>query len=173
MSDYDKGYDFSGNRTYRWIAVTQEDSSDALAANPLLRKRVQSAVNRELASRGFVLVAVPGRATLALAARAFVSPKKSLRYTPDPFWPGAFRRGLYFRNIFRPDPFLVYPEYYTYDEAVIVIDMLDERSRETVWKGSAKGTLKQYRTGDAMQKDIDLAVSKIFSDFPLFKAGQR
>jgi len=173
MSDYDRDYDFTRSRTYAWVSGADADSADVLAENPLVTRRVRSAVDRELAARGF---RDAGRSTpdLLLVAHVYVTLKTAVRYmTHDPFYYGYTYRGRFFR--YRPllAPFYEMPVTESWREGRLIVDMIDERRKELVWRGSASGALKDYRTGEAMQKDIDIAVSKIFSDFPSTQTDAR
>lgn len=169
MSDYDRGYDFSRNRFYRWVGEAEKDSSDVLAANPLVRKRLRASVEKVLAERGFMPSAFPANAALVLDARVYVGQKSVIRYEPYLFDPYFHHRGRGFGDYHPIDPFAREPVLYRYDEVMFLIDMLDVRSRQVVWSGSATGPMKRYSTGESMQKEIDLAVSEIFSDFPVPK----
>ncbi|MCW8819368.1 MAG: DUF4136 domain-containing protein, partial [Ignavibacteriaceae bacterium] len=54
VSDYDRDFDFSGFHTFRWPAENEGiRKGDVLVDNPLVYKRVQSAVNRQLGEKGF------------------------------------------------------------------------------------------------------------------------
>ena len=170
MSDYDRDYDFARQRTYRWARESRIDSSDVLSANPLLKHRVRSAIDRELSARGFLSDAGSLHAGIEVDARAYVSEKSMIRHEPAPFYPRVYWRGRGFRYYPWFEPFGEVPVVYHYDEFLLLIDMTDRQGRRMVWNGSARGLLKRYRTGEAMQKDIDFAVSEIFSDFPLQKA---
>ncbi|MCE1274798.1 MAG: DUF4136 domain-containing protein, partial [Chlorobiales bacterium] len=55
-SDYDNRVNFTTWHTYSWHQLPDTTSvRDLLAANPLVYRRVKSAVDRELASKGYVL----------------------------------------------------------------------------------------------------------------------
>lgn len=172
MTDYDREYDFRPHRTYAWVSGAETDSADLLYANPLVLKRVRSSVDRELAARGF---REAGQATpdLLLVVRGYVTQKTTVRYVPDPFYSGFTWRGRFFR--YRPwvTPFYETPVTESWQEGRLTVDMIDESRKQLVWRGSATGALRNYRTGESMQKDIDLAVSKIFSDFPVPEADAR
>lgn len=50
--DYDREYDFSKFRTYRWASGQEINPQDELIKNPLILKRVQTAVDNELQAKG-------------------------------------------------------------------------------------------------------------------------
>ncbi len=165
MSDFDRNFDFNRSLTYQWVNPPGDESPDLLSANPLIRKRVQDAISSELASRGF-LPAGLSSPDLLLVVRAYVNEKSFTRYDMHPFHHRFFYHGRVFRYYPGFGPFYEDPVTVYYEEGNLVVDMLDEKGMHLVWRGSARGYLKKYRTGKSMQKDIDLAVSEIFSDFP-------
>jgi len=165
MSDFDRNFDFNRSLTYQWVNPPGDESPDLLSANPLIRKRIQDAVSSELDSRGFSPAGL-SRPDLLLVVRAYVKEKSFTRYDMHPFHHHFFYHGRLFRYYPGFDPFYEEPVTDYYEEGNLVVDMLDEKGMHLVWRGSARGYLKKYRTGESMQKDIDLAVSEIFSDFP-------
>jgi hypothetical protein len=172
MSDYDREYDFNRHRTYAWVTGVRADSGDVLAENQLVMNRIKAAVDRELAARGLILSG-SAESDLVLSARAYVKEKNVVRYVSDPFYYGFAYRGRLYR--YRPwsIPFYETPVFDSWREGRLIIDMIDERAKRLVWRGSARGPLREYRSSESLQKDIDLAVSKIFSDFPFPEADTR
>ena len=51
-SDYDREYDFSKFKTYRWAKADEINPNDELAKYPLVKKRFQDAVDNELQKKG-------------------------------------------------------------------------------------------------------------------------
>lgn len=52
-SDYDPSANFSGFRTYGWMAVPQKSIEDPRIDNRLLDSRIRLAVERQLTTKGF------------------------------------------------------------------------------------------------------------------------
>ena len=55
-SDFDPEYDFAAFKTYRWASAKELNPDDALAQDQLIYRRVQDAVDKELAKKGLKLV---------------------------------------------------------------------------------------------------------------------
>jgi len=162
VSDYDREFDFSGFRTFRWPAENEGiRKGDVLVDNPLVYKRVQSAVNRQLVGKGFS-VSGSKEADFIIYAHAGIKKQKSYHHyfgIEVPF--GSYR---WYRPWWGPYGGYAYVSYY--DEGFLVIDVIDARNRDLVWRGVATRVVREYRTAEAMQRDINDAVMKILQDFP-------
>ncbi|RXK82477.1 DUF4136 domain-containing protein [Chlorobaculum sp. 24CR] len=167
VSDYDRSMPFERYKTYRW---SSEDSAgisdDILARNPFVYKHIKSAVDRELAAKGFVLKASgPVDFTVALHARV----RERVVVAPPVGF--AYSRGYYHRwgrhgyTTIWYDPY-PYPAVSYYEEGTLIIDIIDTRSDDIAWSGIARGILKDYDTSLQMQRDIDEVVTKIMVQFP-------
>ncbi len=150
--DYDKEADFQAYKTYAW--AERDVPEDALADNPLVRKRVQTAVDKTLRSKGYSL-SEPGRADFMVFAHAGIKDRMRIQdYGPygwyDPWW-GPYGGRMDVRY---------------YEEGTLVIDVVDAGRKELVWRGMGTGIVKHYATPEKMQQHIDEDVTKILSDFP-------
>ena len=153
--DFDRGVDFSQYAKYVWIA---EDPAPTAAGepplNPLIRQRVQSAVARSLAAKGFREGSPADFAvgiTLGVRERTVTQPVGLI----DPFYdPFALRRvqPLTTRYVVR-----------AYTEGTIAIDIYDTASGRPVWHGSAS---KPVTAEDARPEIIDRLVESVLIDFP-------
>ena len=150
--DYDKDVDFQTYRTYAW--VERDIPDDALTKNPLVKKRVQAAVDKVLHSKGYSM-SEPDRADFMVFAHAGVKERMRIQdYGPygwyDPWWgPYGGRMDVTY-----------------YEEGTLFIDMVDAARKELVWRGTGTGIVKTYARPERMQQDIDEDVSKILSAFP-------
>jgi hypothetical protein len=165
-SDYDSRYPLSAYRSYRWpTEVERKGDDDLLAQNPLLYRRVSSAVDRELAARGYQLREA-GESDFIVTIQAGV--KEKMRFQQPQFI--SYRWGVYRGRFgwYYPwwDPFFSYPSIITYEEGTLVIDIVDAKKNELAWRGAARRILRQYRNNEQLQADIDEAVSKILQKFP-------
>jgi hypothetical protein len=150
--DYDRGMDFSTVKTYRWDTRTMP--GDALAENPLVRKRVIDAVNRALSAKG-LRPSDPDSSDLIVVVHAGL--KERMQVTDwgrhgwyDPWW------GSYGGR--------VDVSYYT--EGTLVIDMVDASRNELVWRGLGTRIVRDYTDPEKMQQVIDETVTKVLASFP-------
>ena len=51
---------------------------------------------------------------------------------------------------------------YEYEVGTLIIDIVDAKTKELIWRGTAKGEINP----DTARQDIDEAVKKIFNNFP-------
>lgn len=162
MSDYDRKYDFRTFQTYRWPAENEGiRKGDVLVENPLVYKRVQAAVNQQLQVKGFRLT---GSKDADFIVYAHAGVKKRRTYHQSfgvevPF--GPYR---WYRPWWGPYGGYTYVSYY--DEGSLVIDIIDARTKDLAWRGVATRVVRDYRTAEDMQRDINEAVTKILKNFP-------
>lgn len=154
--DYDREYDFSQYKTYRWPADSEMDKYDVLTKNSLAYKRVQTAVDKDLQAKGFSM-RESGETDFVVVAHAGVKEKMQIyqdgsgRYGwYDPWW----------------GPYGGYTDVSYYKEGTLVIDIVDRKNKELAWRGIGTGVVKEYNNPDKMQKDLDAAVAKILDNFP-------
>lgn len=166
FSDYDPQCNFTNYRSYRWSSSAKEkNEGDYLTQYPFVYSRITSAVDRELATKGFTLIA-SDEADFILNIHAHIDKRTVIRYRPQAYYPRHYSR----RGGFWYDPWWSIGEresyLSSYEEETLVVDVVDARLSKLVWRGVAKGLVKQYRNADAMQADIDRTVSEILRDFP-------
>jgi len=161
VSDYDTNADFSAYSTYRWPDKSEGiRKGDMLVENPLIYKRVQAAVEKELSAMGYSLRTREG-ADLIVHVHAGIRKLKTYEHRPGvEFSLG----GGWYRPWWGPYGGYTYVSYY--EEGSLVIDLIDARTRDLVWRGMATDIVREYSTPEKMQQDIDKAVGKILSRFP-------
>lgn len=150
--DYDREVDFTKYRNYGWME--KEMPGDELETNPLIKKRVHTAVDATLASKGYKLTP-PDEADFVVVIHAAIKERMRIqdwgRYGwYDPWW------GPYGGRV----------DVSYYEEGTLVIDIVDAREKELVWRGSGTGIVKAYAHPEKMQKDLDRDVARILAPFP-------
>ena len=162
-SDYDNKVNFSDYHAYRWQkAENAVYGRDLLAANPLIYNRVKSAVDREFASRGYVL-RESGPVEFTVSAVATI--RQITRLEPGPYgWNVGYYRGRpgWYRAWWADSwPYEVY-----YEEGALLLDITDTAKKELSWRGIVRGLVEDYDTPERMQSRIDEAVKKLLGEFP-------
>ena len=152
-TDYDRSVDFRKFKTYNWDK-DHVVPGDALARDPLMRKRIQKAVDQALQAKGFEMRS-SGSADFTMVIHAGV--KERMRITNwgnygwyDPWW------GPYGGQ--------VDVSYYT--QGTLVIDVVDSRTRELAWRGLGEGIVREYSDPEKMEADIRNTVTEILKSFP-------
>jgi len=148
----DPGVDVSKFKTYAWDGKN-------IAANPLVGQAIMNAVDRELAKKG--LRKVETEPELKVVGVAATESDLTMNY---PSWsPGlnSIATGV-----------VVGTTAWPVTRGTLVIDLVDPKNQNSVWRGSATDTLNQGPTGNAVkdaksvQKTVDKAVEKMFKKFP-------
>lgn len=156
-TDYDREYDFSKFKTYRWAAAQEVNPDDELARHPLVQKRVVDAVDRTLTAIGMQKVEGDDFDVVVIA---HAGSKEKMQVTQtgggyysgwyDPWW-GAYGGQT---------------QVSYYEEATLVIDIVSWENKELAWRGMATGTVQEHKNAESMQKRIDDIVAKIFATYP-------
>ncbi len=166
-TDFNPGYDFTQLKTYSWVTNGTAPSSDTRINNDLIIDRVRSAVESNLAARGFVKVS--GQATDFQVSWHGAIEKKLQVDTIDHFY-SPYGYGSLYR-----DPFLVGGSTMRtstareYEVGSIIIDILDPIKHKLIWRGSGSKMLSRESNSEETTKRIDEAVTAILKDFPPVK----
>jgi hypothetical protein len=150
-TDYSPQQDFTQYKSFK-LYEGKSLPNDALTKNPLIKKRVESAVSKILTEKGFN--EVDDNADFIVFPHAGV--KEKIRVDTydngwyDPWW----------------GPYGGYTNVSYYEEGSLVIDMVDTGKKELSWRGIGTRTIKNFSGPEEMQQVIDETVSKILDDFP-------
>jgi hypothetical protein len=144
-TDYDRATDFAQYKTYSWEQVQTQD--------PLWVDRIKSAVNADLAAKGWTQV--PSGGDVAIVAIEMTTNQQTL----DTFYNG-FGGGWRWGGGFGDATTTVD----TYKVGTLVVDLFDGRTKKLIWRGSASDTLSDK--SDKNIKNLDKGVQKMFEHFP-------
>lgn len=142
-----RGADLHSRRTYSWGPVEERSTGDPrLDNNPFFQQRVQTAVDAQLASRGFEKTASPPHFLVHFHA----SVAQEIQISPS-------EHGVACEEC-RPE---------VYDEGTLLIDLVDARTGLLAWRGWAKGGIDGVIDNQAwMEQRIDEAVARIMRELP-------
>jgi hypothetical protein len=167
VTDYDRSMPFEHYKTYRWSTDGVDGfNDDILARNPLIYKYIKSAVDRDLAAKGFVLKE-SGPVDFTVLPHARV--RERVAVSPPVGY--AYSAGYYHRWGHRGyttiwyDPY-PYPAVSYYEEGTLIIDIVDSKKNELAWTGIARGLLRDYNSSERMHRELDEVVAKIMDQFP-------
>lgn len=144
-TDYDENYDFSNLDDYAWAEI----SGEVQQADQLTLRRVMDATDRVLASKGFSKTD-PGRASFLVAIQT--GAQEQVQYTT---YGGGWRMGGMATTTAQ-----------TYEEGMVILDIVDAKKKQLIWRGSAEGTVDPGATTDEKIENVNEAVAKILADFP-------
>jgi hypothetical protein len=149
----DPSVDVSKYKTYSW-------SKPMPPGNPLVQQTIVQAVETVLTSKG--LTKVEENSDITIAFYAATDANIQMGY---PNWSNATGTAL-------STGIAVDSQSWIVSKGMLVIDIADAASRNTVWRGSATQTLEHGPTGNPMkdaksvEKPIRKAVEKMFKKFP-------
>jgi hypothetical protein len=143
QTDYDRSYDFSKLKTYDFVAQAR-GPNDPLAANPLNDRRVRAALDSQLVAQGYTRDS-SGKADFLVACHAVT--RRRLNIQDWGYGPGRWGS----RRIDVND----------YTEGTLVVDAVDAKGKELVWRGSATGTVEPKKADEKIKK----AVAKLMKQF--------
>ena len=158
--DYNIVTDFSGLKTYDWQSGTQEKTGDLRVDNPLLHARIRKAVNRSLSEKGYQKVSL-GTPDFYVSYQYMVRSKIESDNvgTGIGFGIGTFGRhggiGISTGSGISK-----------YDEGMLVINIIDSRNGDLIWRGTGTRRVSQHLDPDKSTKNVNEAVGKILAQFP-------
>ncbi len=139
-SDFDANANFSQYKTFDFMPHP--------GGNPLNNKRIEAAIEQELVAKG-MQKQTAGKPDLLVAYHTNVKDKIDV----DTY---GYRYGRYGRRVG------TYTTVQKYQQGTVVVDLVDAKERELVWRGWAKG-----EASDSVAKEkIDDTVGKILEKYP-------
>jgi hypothetical protein len=149
-SDFDPDGDFAAYKTYHWVKMkSNKISTKSMNMNPFMRKRIRKMVEDKLAEKGLTSVEDKKSSDLLLALY-FNSKRKlnvshvSVGYGYGPWYYGG-------------------PVVSEYKEGTMVIDFVDAKKKELVWRGVASGIAHK---DDYSEEDVKYIVNRILNQYP-------
>jgi len=139
-SDFDANANFTEYKTFDFMPHP--------SGNPLHNKRVEAAIEQELVAKG-MQKQTAGRPDLLVAYHTNVKDKIDV----DTY---GYRYGRYGRRVG------TYTTVQKYQQGTLVVDLVDAKEKELVWRGWAKGEVN-----DSVSKEkVDDTVGKILDKYP-------
>jgi len=156
----------AGWKTFSWMPMPEGE--DPRIYNDLFNARLHEAIERYLVGRGYSKAEEGAPADFKIAWQGSVDQKLSVS-TVNSYY-GYGYSGWYGYGYGAMGP--SYGGYATdtyideYDEGTLIFDIIDGASNELVWRGLAKSELMHYKDQDKRQERLELAISKVFENFP-------
>ncbi len=152
--DYDPRTDFSQYNTFAWARAPKEvigsPQAKLLADNPLLDKRIKNGVTDQMVNKGFKLD--DSRPDLLIVYHVGLANRVNVSnwgYRYGPYWgPGRV-------------------DVYGYREGTLIIDFVDAKKKELVWRGIAQKDLTEMSgSPEEREKDLNKIIERLLSPFP-------
>ena len=152
--DYDPDVDFSGYRTFGWMPPPEPPAAArAVWDSPFLGKRIKQAIISAMVHKG--LEWTDREPDLLIAYRIDLRQKANVHVSGYPYW-GAYPQGVE-----------------RYQEGTLIIDLVDARSRQLVWRGWGSGEFDPANRPRAAQGYIASAVADILKHYPPYRTAPR
>ncbi len=151
--DYDPEHNFRPYKTYRW-SNKEVHPGDALAADPLTKKRIVKAVDAVLQEKGFVLTESQA-CDFRVFVHGTVSERIQIHDTGGMIYPHG---GLGWSGRVT--------HVTTYDEGTVFIDIVDTTTSELVWRGWLSRAVRRYKNPKKAEAAADRMVREIMEAFP-------
>jgi len=146
-TDFDHRANFSQYKTYSWQDIKPENS--------LWDARIRTAVDAQLAAKGWTQVATGG--DVSIVAIKTTQTQRQLQTFYDGMGGGWRWRGFGGMGEATTTE-------QDYKEGTLVVDMYDSKTKQLIWRGSAEDTLSDKAAKN--EKNLDKGVAKMFKDFP-------
>lgn len=162
-SETEPGYDFSQVRTYAWVEPAPEILEQP---ETHLNKRLQQALNNELAARGWKQVLEAGGATVQVTY--YVTIREHQEYVePVSSSDSEFSGGLVYNkdgwNYEEREPEQLV---YTVETGTLRLTVTDTASGDRVWQGTLQTKLDRSAPIEKQQELFQLAARKLFKTLP-------
>jgi hypothetical protein len=157
--DFPRGTDFPGYQTYIWVPQPPYRSSDFRAVGPTIANAIVSAVERELAAKGYQ----KGTAFTANFVVGYVAARNRKLESNDINDYFILPTTFYSSPSEAPQPEMITHEH---DEGTLVIDVGDVRTGKLMFRGGAQARLSGNPSPEKSSQRINEAVTAILAPFP-------
>ena len=155
--NFDKQSNFSGFKTYRWVAL-----KGAQPLPDLTERQVKAAIDAELAKKGLTL-AQGDQADLLVGYQAAVDTEK--QYTSyDTGW--GYGPGWYGGGWYGGGGGMTTGSTSTIYVGQLAVDMYAAAPKQLIWRGVASKTLDPKAKPEKQQKNLAKAVTKLLKNYP-------
>lgn len=160
--DFDPEYDFARIKTYDWLPMPEKSSMNEIAL-----KRIKIAVNQQLQTRGLRMASE--NPDMLIAVRAGKEKRVDFEEWGYGYDDRDYYHGSWFPRRFPVDPGGTdYFEYrrgvdtYEYEVGTLVVDFVDAKKKELVWRGTATGIMDPAKTSE----QINEVIARLLETFP-------
>jgi len=145
--DYDRAANFSTYHTFAFKDVRTPDS-------PIKMRRVQSAIEKTLQSRGFAKADGTPDLWVVLHTRTRRETQVTT-YNPGWGWGWGWRGRYWNAAYIQQIPI-----------GTLMVDLVDTKAKELVWRGSASRIVDADESAKTRDEKVQEAVDKLFDGFP-------
>ncbi|HEX7094078.1 MAG TPA: DUF4136 domain-containing protein [Nitrospiraceae bacterium] len=158
-TDFDPSADFASFHTFALAGLT-DITKTGLLDNSLTRKRIETAVSRELTKKGLREVKMDERPDLLVHYWLGTKDKQQVQGTSGP----AYYGGGYYGGGYGWGAGYSTVTTYEYTEGTLVVDLVEPIKKELQWRATMVAILE-----DTAQENVELgnqAITKAFENYP-------
>jgi len=155
--DYDAEYVFTAYKTFKWGKMNIPN--DALRSNPMAAKRVDSAIRTVMEEKAYKLIEDENvEPDFFIVTHAGIKERMQVHNTGY----AGYNYGWY-----QPwwGPYGGYTSVSHYEEGTLVIDIVDMKNKELVWRGLGTKIIAN-NTGEKQMQVLEDVVRRIMANFP-------
>ena len=159
--DFDSSYDFSALTSYKVEKQTVGSENATRVSNQLMERRFDRSLESNLNQKGYILSTTP---TFIVQHGYYI--KTVIKSDPYNYSMG-FGNSRNKRGYYNDLRMGVNYGVEQYDVGILVIDILDTKTNELVWRG--KGRIQVVNESDQPEKisrEVDKVVTEIMANFP-------
>ena len=155
-SDYDPSVDFSRLGSYDWLPDPRPPTGDPRLDSSLLEARVRSAVETQLAARGYAKVSAD-QADFLVTYHVALESKLDVDtiYRSYGYGWGRGYGPVAYDTVVRE-----------YEQGTLLLDFVDPETRNLIWRGSASAEITPDSTPEKSQERANTAVARMLERFP-------
>lgn len=158
QSDYDPAARFDGLQTYDWVKTEGKPAADPRLSDPLLDKRIRDLVETQLAAQGY-RPSSTGTPDFMVGYHVALEKKLAVSTMNDYYgyragWGWSYGAGT---GRMMPESYV-----YEYEQGSLIIDIVNPKTRELMWRGSAQAEVNQKKRAEQLAE----AVQRILQRFP-------
>ena len=163
-TDYDRQADYTALKTYSWAEPNKSQGMDPRINWQFVDARVRRAADQELAAKGYTL-AQTGQPDFTLVYYVALENRQETIYaaTPTPYpmygYHYAVGRNVYWTSTYPAETF-------QYREGSLILDIVDARTNQALWRGTATARLIENVKPEEREGRINEAVRELLKKFP-------
>ncbi len=163
VTDFDRSADFKSYKTFSW-GESELKVKNPVYSSALIDKNIRSTIQNEFSKRGIAYDQTGG--DVVVNYKTYTEQKQQSYGSPYGYGPYPF---------FYPFRFYGfgwgYPNYWsnqdrvkTVTEGTLIIDLVDRKTNELVWRGSVEGNVDDVKN---LQKQIQKGIKAILKKYPV------
>lgn len=159
QTEFDPAGQYGNYRTYAWLQTAPGTDQPPAVRNPTVRARVIGMIDNGLAAKGLKLAPAGTEPDLLLWVMGATQQRVEVSTYGYAYGGGMYAYGPYGSM----GTMMPVTEARAYTEGTLILDFVDARSKQLVWRGVASDTLSSPTVPLSV---IDEAVTKILAEYP-------